>query len=352
MSIFTKDCPHCGETSSASTNSCQCGYIFEAVTDSLEAVEQVSQEEEVYEAYLAARLDQARIAAEKAIELLTQDPMDKAKAAEADQANSQLSEINAEYENQLEALDQAQEEAESAKALAEAEQARLNAEAQLKAAKYEEQVRKTRELEAKRVEMEMKKTAHLIPQTAQADQVSVPRPLAPPRIVSLSSKAVSTALAMQRPIQPLSPQRAVTRARSGQTRYDATAAVRSRRAAQDLITQRAEACANKRSGQANMPAKLREATRQQAEQIVVDARHSTANISGDLAAAAKALDSRMSHLNSGALSKPSASSQECPNCTAQLAGTAKQCSCGYRLSEGSESMPELSLKADDLRGIF
>jgi hypothetical protein len=311
LSTLTKDCPRCGETTSSKANSCRCGHIFEADIDSTDFMEMASQEEEVYEAYLAARLDQARLAAERAIKVLAQDPSDKQNIARADRANRALEQINNEYAKQLAVVEQAQALAHKAKSSA----------------------RK--------------------PHSRQRQTSAEPRArtqFSPPKIVSLSSKSVSAQRAREirqsPPPAPAPASRAVTHARSGRLRQDASAAILARRAAQQLIAQRAEALASRRPGQTTMSEKMRESTRDQAEKAVKESRRSSSRISGDLAAAVEALDS---NTNPKTMSR---TVMECPNCTTRLPVTAKQCNCGYRFNAGAESMPGLSLDIDDLQDLL
>lgn len=58
-SIYQKPCPACGVAVSIDAKSCDCGYSFESPgnNDSL-SEEQALQEEELFEAYLAARVEQ------------------------------------------------------------------------------------------------------------------------------------------------------------------------------------------------------------------------------------------------------------------------------------------------------
>lgn len=310
MSTLTKDCPRCGETTSSRANSCRCGHIFAADIDSTDFMEMASQEEEAYEAYLAARLDQARLAAERAIKVLTQDPSDKQNIARADHANRELEQINNEYAKQLAVVEQAQ-------AL------------------------------AQRTKSSSRKT-HSRPRQASAEPHSQAQ-FAPRKIKSLSSASVSAQRAretQQSPPVPAPASRAVTRARSGRVRQEASAAILARRAAQQLIAQRAEALASRRPGQKTMSQKMRESTRDQAEKAVKESRTSSSRISGDLAAAVEALDSKTSQkmISRGIM--------ECPNCTTPLPVTAKQCSCGYQFSTSAESMPGLSLDIEDLQDLL
>lgn len=300
----------------------------------------MSQEEEAYEAYLAARLDQARIAAERAIELLSQDPTDRQKVVEAERANRELSEINTEYELQLAKLEQAQAEADRARAKAALNQAKLEAEAAKRIKDLELQKKKMLELERKRDVIKANNTARAA-ETLEAS-VDADKPLkTPPRIVSLGSPAASNELDTSSLISKpgLSEQRTVTRARTGRIRQDTSAAIQARRAAQQLIAQRAEALASRRTG-SHMPTKMKANMYERAEQVAKTARHSSYSISGDLVAAVEALDSRITHFDGASLA-PSRSTQQCPNCTASLPGTASQCSCGFQFTTGA-TMPGLS----------
>jgi len=286
-------------------NCCRCGHIFPAEHNPDTHPEVVSQEEEAYEAYLAARLDQARIAAERAIKILSKDPADQRKILNADRANQELEQINNEYAAQLVALETAH-----------------------------SQARKTR----------LNKQSPS-PELSQSALTEKNRSLtAPPKIVSLSSSAVSSERAKVRQIRPIPAptSRAVTHARSGRLRQDASEAILARRAAQQLIAQRAQALAARKPGQTTMPQKMRESTRDQAEKAVNRSRSPSSRISGDLAAAAQALDAKTSF-------KPmSQTIMECPNCTTRLPVTAKQCGCGYSFATSADTMPGLSLDIKDL----
>lgn len=66
-SIYQKPCPACGTVVSVDTRSCDCGYSFDSTSkDELLSDEQTLQEEELFEAYLAARIDQAVATVESA----------------------------------------------------------------------------------------------------------------------------------------------------------------------------------------------------------------------------------------------------------------------------------------------
>ena len=66
-SIYQQPCPSCGLLVSTESASCKCGYSFESAgTDGTRPEEQALQEEELFEAYLAARVEQTVAALEAA----------------------------------------------------------------------------------------------------------------------------------------------------------------------------------------------------------------------------------------------------------------------------------------------
>lgn len=78
MGIFYKDCPQCASTHAATAVQCGCGYHFDPdLVESDDArLELAVHEEQLYEAYLDARLAQARDAVVTARRLHRQDPKD------------------------------------------------------------------------------------------------------------------------------------------------------------------------------------------------------------------------------------------------------------------------------------
>jgi hypothetical protein len=80
-SIYQKPCPACGMAVSTSANRCDCGYTFgSADVTALLPEEQALQEEELFEAYLAARVDQTVAKVESVRAELATDPSDLRKA--------------------------------------------------------------------------------------------------------------------------------------------------------------------------------------------------------------------------------------------------------------------------------
>ena len=80
-SIYQKPCPACGTVVTIDAKSCGCGHSFASPGDNdLLTEEQALQEEELFEAYLAARIDQAVSAVESARAELAADKHDRRKA--------------------------------------------------------------------------------------------------------------------------------------------------------------------------------------------------------------------------------------------------------------------------------
>lgn len=102
MGIFFKDCPQCTATHAATSNQCGCGYSFDPERlESPEArLELAAQEERLYEAYLAARLVQARAAVDEARRLVKHNPKDEQRRAMLADAEAQLRAAEAELKVQ------------------------------------------------------------------------------------------------------------------------------------------------------------------------------------------------------------------------------------------------------------
>ncbi|GAB4508970.1 MAG: hypothetical protein Tsb0026_08410 [Sulfuricaulis sp.] len=80
-SIYQKPCPACGTTVAIDTGRCNCGYAFESAgKDQALPEEQALQDEELFEAYLAARIDQVVATVESARAELIADMSNHRKA--------------------------------------------------------------------------------------------------------------------------------------------------------------------------------------------------------------------------------------------------------------------------------
>lgn len=85
--IYHKPCPACGAMVSTGTKSCDCGHSFESIDEtSMLPEEQALQEEELFDAYLAARVDQTVAAVESARAEFAVDQLNPRKSAELLQA--------------------------------------------------------------------------------------------------------------------------------------------------------------------------------------------------------------------------------------------------------------------------
>lgn len=79
--IYQKICPECSTVVSNDTTSCSCGHLFESYSqDTQHSDQQALQEEELFAAYLGARIDQIVAAVEVARAELTSDALDLRKS--------------------------------------------------------------------------------------------------------------------------------------------------------------------------------------------------------------------------------------------------------------------------------
>lgn len=82
LSIYQKACPACGALVSRDARQCQCDHVFASVNDgALLPEEQALQDEELFEAYLAARVQQMISTLESERVELAADPANERKAA-------------------------------------------------------------------------------------------------------------------------------------------------------------------------------------------------------------------------------------------------------------------------------
>ena len=108
-SIYQKSCPACGATVSRDTKRCGCTYSFESVSQDAQLPEELAlQEEELFAAYLAARVDQAVATVESARAELAADPANSRKAARLLQTVQEALTLRDEREAQATKIEQAQ----------------------------------------------------------------------------------------------------------------------------------------------------------------------------------------------------------------------------------------------------
>ncbi len=114
--IYQKPCPACGAAVSTDTMFCDCGYSFESSSgDTLLPEEQLLQEEELFEAYLEARVDQTVAMVESARADFATDPVSPHKAERLLQTVQEALTLRDEREAQAAKIAQARETAKAAR---------------------------------------------------------------------------------------------------------------------------------------------------------------------------------------------------------------------------------------------
>ncbi len=108
MSIFQKDCPQCAASHAVYALRCPCGYCFdpEQMEGTVQMLELVAQEEQLYLDYLSARLEQARNAARAAVTDLSTARSDRYFTDQAAAAMETLRSVEAELAAQTQKVDE------------------------------------------------------------------------------------------------------------------------------------------------------------------------------------------------------------------------------------------------------
>lgn len=115
-SIYQKPCPACGTAVSTDTNTCECGYSFESSSEeALLPEEQLLQDEELFEAYLEARVDQTVAMVESARAEFATDPDSPRKAERLIEAVQEALTLRNERYTQAAKIAQARETAQAAR---------------------------------------------------------------------------------------------------------------------------------------------------------------------------------------------------------------------------------------------
>jgi hypothetical protein len=94
-SIFQKPCPACASSVSVGAERCHCGHVFESSAKGQSPQEAALRDEELYEAYLTARAQQARQAAHVAEQAQTETPDDTERVSAAELASEVANSIEA-----------------------------------------------------------------------------------------------------------------------------------------------------------------------------------------------------------------------------------------------------------------
>ncbi|MDH5513015.1 MAG: hypothetical protein OEY27_07375 [Gammaproteobacteria bacterium] len=109
-SIYQKPCPACGAVVSIETRSCDCGYAFESQKADQQPVEELAlQEEELFQAYLTARIDQAVEAVEAARSVFAAEPSNQRHTSKLIQAVQEALALREECEAQARKIAQLRE---------------------------------------------------------------------------------------------------------------------------------------------------------------------------------------------------------------------------------------------------
>ena len=97
LSIFQKPCPACALSVSVGAERCQCGHAFESSIKNQTPQEAALRDEELYEAYLGARAQQAKQVATDATRALMEEPDDAERMSAAQLASEVASAIAADH---------------------------------------------------------------------------------------------------------------------------------------------------------------------------------------------------------------------------------------------------------------
>lgn len=115
-SIYQKSCPACGAMVSRDTKRCNCDYPFDSVSQDMQLPEeQALQEEELFAAYIAARVEQTVATVESARIELAADPANPLKAARLLQTVQEAFTLRDEREAQATKTEQARKTAQAAR---------------------------------------------------------------------------------------------------------------------------------------------------------------------------------------------------------------------------------------------
>jgi hypothetical protein len=292
VSIFTRDCPTCAANHPVHVVRCGCGYVFDpdkldGVTQELEAI---SQEEQLYRDYLAARATQAEDEARHAKGAASREPANTVKTAEALLAQQTAMNARAELE------------AQNARAAAVKNRIKV--------------VRSSRRRKTKAPAAAPK------PAPVSVREALAPKKSAPPS----PSKAVAKPAAVM--AAPAIPQKKST--------------------AHAKPAPIAKPSAPKTNGSpvsvkpVLQPAPLPTPVAAPAPVVVQpSAKEPTPAFRSSQATRAEQIAAPV------AAATPKSATQDCPNCCAKVAATVKRCRCGYELPTSANQMPALAMSAED-----
>jgi hypothetical protein len=311
VSIFNKICPRCAGENAVSDSRCQCGFVFDsaATTGSFQATEIALQEAEVYAEYLQVRMLQAKESAEVAIADQARSPEDGTKSSVAAEANAEFQAAKSEYDEQMKVVVQLRGES---RATQDAETHRAQQAAWAKAAERAktEKAKKAAEAEKAKKAAEAEKAkkaaeAEKAKKAAEAEKAKKAAEAEKAKKAAIAKKSASTKSA--KPVAAKTIPAQTSSANVGQS--TPTPAMKQKMAsAADVAASR---------------------THQQKSAVIVAAKPVRTN-------------------------KPVApvkpvipTEKECPNCTASVALSVKECKCGYSFAQGAEKMDGIGLSEED-----
>ena len=387
MGIFYKDCPHCAATHAAAADLCGCGYVFsgEKLEEPDLAPELAAQEEKLYEAYLAARLEQALLEARDARRMADVDPQNHQKAQIALEKANAIAVAQADFDTQARKTAEATKMAEIAKTARAARHKSTGNMAKVvslhgitsatqkhhgsahqgekpgkKPAAYAKPTRnkKTSQAEQRKSQAKQVEAAKRLAEQArlqaeqakhQAEQTEDARRRAKraeaARLQEAQQREVERSKRLAEQAQQAKQARLDREEQAKRQAEQAEDARRRTRLAEAVRLQEDQAEAAK---QARLQAEAALATRTYLSAQATKAEQ-----------AMKAIQAAKIHERTAAAKEPGAAfktaqaaratqimrpdTQECPNCTADVPQDAGRCGCGYHFSSGENEMPRLSL---------
>ena len=330
MGIFYKDCPHCAATHAAATSLCGCGYVFsgEKLDEPDLAPELAAQEEKLYEAYLAARLEQAILESRDAQRMADVDPQHAQKAQIAADKAAALNAAQADFDAQAKKTAEAVRMAEIVKA---ARAARYKSTAKTKVVSqpatlpsHHSPSRQPEKVE-KRAVVQAKPDKQKKPSLADQRKQQAKQAEAAKRLAEQARHQAEQAKLKRQAEQAEDARRRAKQAEQARLQAQQVEAVtQARRHADAVLASRAH--------QASQAAKAQQAMK--AMQAAKIHEQSSAGVPGSAFKSAQ---------SARAAQIMRADILECPNCTAGLPHDAQRCGCGYQFSTGENEMPQLSL---------
>jgi hypothetical protein len=320
VSIFNKICPRCAGENAVSDSRCQCGFVFDsaATTGSFQATEIALQEAEVYAEYLQVRMLQAKESAEVAIADQARSPEDGTKSSVAAEANAEFQAAKSEYDEQMKVVVQLRGES---RATQDAETHRAQQAAWAKAAERAktEKAKKAAEAEKAKKAAEAEKAK----KAAEAEKAKKAAEAEKAKKAAEAEKAKKAAEAEKAKKAAIAKKSASTKSAKPVAAKTIPAQTSSANVGQSTPT---PAMKQKMASAADVAASR---THQQKSAVIVAAKPVRTN-------------------------KPVApvkpvipTEKECPNCTASVALSVKECKCGYSFAQGAEKMDGIGLSEED-----